>query len=218
MDREHPMAEENRPAHAFSDEALIPVYELHKQFLETFAPAARHASWAGSSWRSSLGPKWDALSAETHTYLSRTPICLLDLGLFHWPLPTLREDNSGNSLPDFLARDRALELTRMTFTLAWTVARTDLSAASIIFAVPAEGAKELAKCSVHRLSVFADRLVDRIRPMWLGNPKIWASVFAPSELTPSDRLPTLRVRLLQRRLSDLTLAPYASGPTRVLRR
>jgi hypothetical protein len=218
MDEEHPMAEENRAAHAFSDESLIPVYELNRQFLDTLAQAARHDSWSGSSWQKGLGPKFDALSAEMRTHLSRVPICLLDLGLQQWHLQILREDPRGHAMPAFLARERALELTRMTLTLAWTFARTDLCAASIIFALPAEGAKELVKCDVHRLAVLADRLVDRIRPMWLGNPRIWVPVFAASELAPSDRLPGMQVRLLQRQLADLTLATSASGRTRALRR
>jgi hypothetical protein len=216
MSPEHSEPEDARASHAFSDETLAPVYELNEQFLDMVARAARNSSWSGSSWQKALGV--DTLSAQMRASLSRVPVCLVDLGLRHSSPDRFPDTNAGDAIPAFLAQERALELTRMTLTLAWTFARTDPCAASIVFALPAQDAKALIGCRVHRLSELADRLVYRIRPMWLGSPRVWAHLFTVSEVSASDRLPGMRVRLLQRQLADLMLAPPASGSPRAFQR
>lgn len=209
-----PVVEEPRP-NGFREESLAPVYELNELFIEMLAQAERHPAWAGGTWQDALDVNFSELSKTTLAALARVPVCLLDVGLRKLETRELTDPvPSHKAPPPFLARERRIELTQMTLTLLWTMARTDPTVASIVFALRAPCVKAVAAWRVHHIPAFTEHLSPEIRPVWLNRPRIWAHLLNAADAAPGHRLPPVCVRLLQRQFADLVPATSASRSTR----
>jgi hypothetical protein len=216
-----PTPDESRVRSAFSEAALTPVYELNEFFLETLTHCARHASWQGSTWANALGQELSQLTQPVRERVARAPVCLVDVGFQDaagWETGEGRSERAAPPTCPFLAIDRAVELAQMTVTLAWTMARTDVAAACIVFGMTGRCSKTISALGVHRLPALAQRHAPWIRPLWLNQPRIWLQLLSVSDPAPASRLPPAPVRVLQRQFADLVLATSASQPTREPRR
>jgi hypothetical protein len=208
------VVDEPRP-NGFREESLAPVYELNELFIETLAQAERHPVWAESGWQDVLGMSFSELGKTTRIGLARVPVCLLDVGLRDLDTRELTHPApSQKAPPPFLARDCRIELTQMTLTLLWTMARTDPTVASIVFALRAPWVKAVAAWRVHHIPAFTERLSPEIRPVWLNRPRIWAHLFGAADTAAVHRFPPVCVRILQRQFADLVPATCASRSTR----
>lgn len=208
------VVDEPRP-NGFREESVAPVYELNELFIETLAQAERHPAWAESGWQDALGMSFGELGRTTRIDLARVPVCLLDVGLRELETRELTHPApSHNVPPPFLAGDRRIELTQMTLTLLWTMARTDPTVASIVFALRAPCVKAVAAWKVHQIPAFTEHVSPEIRPVWLYHSRIWAHLFGAAVAAPGHRFPPVRVRILQRQFADLVPATSESRSTR----
>lgn len=208
-----PGFEEDLAPRAFGEAALTPVYELNAFFLDVLTTLARDPSHRASPWEAALQPELSQLSPAARTRLARCPVCLIDAGFQderRWASPA-----RASELPEpgavELPLARSVELTQMTVTLAWSIARAHSEAACIIFGMSPRCARLVAGLSVHRIPFLAERNAPHVRPAWADDPEIWRHILNPT-VAPSSRLPSFHVRAMQRQLAEITLATHASGP------
>jgi hypothetical protein len=194
-------------------DSLAPVWQLNGYFLETLIEASQHPAWHGSAWETALGSNLAGVAPAVQQEISRSPVCLVDIGLSEdWsPFPLARGDGaSGHSFPAFLARERATELAQMSLTLAWTLARNDLISTSIVFGVSRVRAKEIGSLGVHCIPTMAIKFSSAVRPRWLTQPRIWHHLLVSSEHSATPRLAPIFIRILQRQFADLSPATSAT--------
>ena len=207
--------EEARRSFAFSEASLTALFEVNGFFLELLAEAARDPTPKSPAWHAVLRPQMSQLTAAARARIARCPVCLVDVGFqdeARWgsqssehPLP---EEISG------LPLGRTIELTQMTVTLAWTIARASPEAACIIFGMTPDGVRRVSGLSLSRIPWLAEKNAPAIRPAWADRPQIWQHLLSLSDPPPASRLPPLHVRAMQRQLADLALATSASQPFR----
>jgi hypothetical protein len=193
-------------ARGFSSSSLGPVWQLNAHFLETLAQSSRHPAWRGSTWAMALGPNLADVLPALRDELFRSPVSLVDLGLNGEGSRSLfaeADDTRIQSLPPFLARDRAVQLSHTTLTLTWTLARNDLAAASIVFGISRSRAKEIRALGFHCIPTISETLASLVRPRWLTQPRIWQRLLGSSDRSISSQYPPRSVRMLQRQFADL---------------
>ena len=210
-------AELTGAALAFSKSSLAPVWQLNAYFLETLAECSRHPAWCGSCWEKALGPRLAAVLPAIQAELSRSPVSLVCIGPSEdgsRSLLTEIDRGRGHSPPDFLARDRAVQLAQLTLTLAWTLSRSDLVSTAIVFGVPQSQAKEIGALGVQDIPAIAEKLSGAVHPRWLHQPRIWRHLLGYSERSHTLHLPPIFVRILQRQFADLLPATSATHSLR----
>jgi hypothetical protein len=205
------IAEASRAARGFGNAFLAPVRQLNAYFLETLIHCSRHPAWCGSRWEMALGPNPADVPPTVWEELSRSPVSLVEVGLNEGSSTLLAQVDTArtHSPPAFLARDRALHLTQVTLALLWTLARSDLVVASIVFGVSRSIAKEISALGFHDLPAISERLAPAVRPRWLGRPRIWRRLLRCPDRAITAHLPPRNVRVLQRQLADLIPATPA---------
>ena len=199
-------------AQAFSNASLAPVWQLNAYFLDTLTRCLQHPAWRGSSWGMVLGPNLADVLPSVRDELSRTPVSLVDVGLSdegsRFPLAGVT-GGPACSPPPFLARERASQLAQVTITLAWTLARSDAIATSIVFGISRSRAKEIRAIGFHSIAGISEKLAGAVRPRWLNEPRIWQRLFESSERPSGARLAPRRIWILQRQFADLLPATSA---------
>jgi len=206
---------------SFSEASLAPVFELNAFFLDVLAEAARDPSPKGWAWEAALRPELLQLTPTARARIARCPVCLVDAGFQdegRWASVATGAEVSESAATDGLPSGRAVELTQMTVTLAWSVARANAEAACIIFGMTRRCARVVANLSVHRIPVVAERNSAQVRPAWAEDREIWGHLLNLLRPVPASRLPPLHVRAMQRQLAELSLATSASEPIRQPRR
>ena len=195
----------------FSSVSLAPVWQLNALFLETLVDCSRHPAWRGSSWEKALGPDLSGMPHAIREELCRSPISLVDVGLSRERL-LLKEADDGRSesLPAFLPRARALHVAQETLTLAWTLARSDAVATTIVFGVPRSQVKGIRALAFHAIPVLSEKLCSVVQPRWLTQPRIWRRLLACSGRPISSHLAPRHIRILQRQFADLLPATGAT--------
>ena len=151
----------------FSRSSLAPVWQLNRYFLETLSDCARHPAWCGSSWEIALGRQLAYLVPPLREELAKSPVSLACIA----PSPggsgsIFTEVDKGRTPPDFLAPDRALQLTQLTLTLAWTLARSDLVSTAIVFGFSQRQAREIGGLAVQEIPAIATKLCCAISSDW----------------------------------------------------
>jgi hypothetical protein len=212
-----PVFEEPPLSGSFSEAALAPLFELNAFFLDVLAEAARDPSHKGWAWEAALRPELLQLTPAARAGIARCPVCLVDAGFQdegRWASIASAAEVSESAATDGLPPGRAVELTQMTVTLAWSVARANAEAACIIFGMTRRCARVVAGLSVHRIPALAERNSPQIRPAWADDSEIWGRLLNLSKPVPTSRLPPLHVRAMQRQLAELSLATTASQPIR----
>lgn len=195
----------------FSSASLAPVWQLNGLFLETLLQASHHPAWRGSSWEIALGPNLPDALSRSRDELCRTPVSLVDIGLSDaGARPLLAQtDLPARALPPFLTRDRAIYLAQVTLSLAWTLSRSDLVTASIVFGVSRAQAKAIGALAFHSIPKISERLSSGVRPRWMNEPRIWQRLSSFSKHSTALYLPPLCARTLQRQFADLLPATSA---------
>lgn len=203
--------ESPRDLPSFSNASLAPVWQLNAFFLETLIQCSRHPTWRGSAWEVALGPSPDRLPSTAREELARCATSLVDVGLDRDLSRILCEDETcGPYLPAFLPRGRASHLAQATLSLAWTLARKDTVATSIIFGLSQLQAKALSALTFHSIPAISERLASAVQPRWLRQPRIWQRLLSVAERPTAARLAPIHARVLQRQFFELLLATSAT--------
>lgn len=208
MEPPGPIADVSIATRGFSSASLAPVWQLNAYFLETLAQSSRHPAWRGSAWETALGPNLANVLPTLRQELSRAPVSLVDIGLNDEGVRSLSAEVQ-DTPPAFLAWDRAVRLAQTTLTLTWTLARSDLVAASIVFGVQGSQAREINAVGFHDLPAISERLATAVRPRWLRQPRIWQRLLRCPDRAITAHLAPRSVRVLQRQLADLISATPA---------
>lgn len=195
----------------FSSASLAPIWQLNALFLETLLQCSHHPTWRGSSWEIALGRNLSDALSTIRDELCRTPVCLVDIGLNDAESRPLRAqtDPSARAMPPFLARERAIYLAQGTLSLAWTLSRSDLVTASIVFGVSRPQAKAISALAFHSIPKISESLSSAVRPRWMDEPRIWQRLSSFSQHSSALHLPPLCARSLQRQFADLLPATSA---------
>jgi hypothetical protein len=208
MEPSGPIADASIAARGFASASLAPVGQLNAYFLETLAESCRHPAWRGNAWEKALGPHLANVLPILREELSRAPVSLVDLGLSDEGVRSLSA-RVHDGPPAFLAWARAVQLAQTTLTLTWTLARSDLIAAAIVFGVQGSRAGEISALGFHDLPAISETLAPAVRPRWLTQPRIWQRLLRCPDRAITSHLPPRNVRILQRQLADLIPATPA---------
>src|SRR5438045_9378793 len=130
-----PGFEEDPAPRAFSEAALTPVYELNAVFLDLLTTLARNSSHKAWAWQAALQPELSRLTSAARARIARCPVCLVDAGFQderRWTSPASDGGVCASAATPEVPLARSVELTQMTVTLAWGIARTHPEAACII--------------------------------------------------------------------------------------
>ena len=210
--REFAESLEGAAVHTFDQAVLAPVRQLNAHALETVMGCARHPDWAGSSWDAVLGPRFPHLSAAFRGELARSPVLLLEFA------GSLSDSDAALTCeahpPPFLPLSKALELSQITLTLAWTFSRQDLAAGRIIFGLTAVEAQRIRNLDVRNIPRLAERRSGALRPRWFDRPNIWQELLRHPDAKWGSRAGPPYIRILQRELARYRLATSATRPTR----
>ena len=200
-------------ARGLSNASLAPVWQLNALFLETIVDSSRHPTWVGSPWETALGSDLTPMPRAVREELCRSPVSLVDVGLSS-ERPDLLLNGVGGarneSPPPFLPRDRAVHLAQETLILAWTLARSDAVATSIVFGVSRSQVRGIRALAFHGIPAIAEKLAGTVQPRWLTQPRIWQRLLDSSERSIGSHLAPRHIRILQRQLADLLPATAAT--------
>jgi hypothetical protein len=206
---------------SFGAAALAPVWQLNSRFLEALVDCASRPDWVGSAWEAALGPHVSLTPPEVLGELSRCPVSLVDPGLTNWAPATpgaAPEVLPARAPTCVLPPIVATELTQAALTLAWTLSRSDVAAASVVFGISLAQGTGVARLSLQAIQAAAARQANELQPRWMSEPRIWCRLLGTKPRAPSPHFAPLGIRLLQRQFSDLVPATFATRPTRNLRR
>jgi len=206
---------EGQSARMFDETALAPVRQLNAHALDTLRDCARHPAWAGSAWAVALGLDFSTLSSELRAELARSPVCLLEFALsFSGLVAATGFARDRQSPPPFLSLDKAIELSQITLSLAWTFSRLDMDATTIVFGLTAVEAQKIRSLDVRDMPRIAERTCGQLRPRWFARPRIWHELLRHKGATKASSLAPPHLRILQRQLAASWLATGATRSTR----
>jgi hypothetical protein len=190
---------------------LAPVRQLNAHALDLLNECSRHSAWSGSRWESALGRRFLSMPAELRAGLAKSPVSLLEFGSLFSGVDASR---CAEPPPLFLPLDKALELSHIMLTLAWTLSRQDFAAAAIVFGLGSAEGQRIHSFDVRDLPRVSERISGGLRPRWLDRPRIWQELLRrPHGARPSHLAPPF-LRIVQRQLVDVRPATGVSRSTR----
>lgn len=213
--------DEDAKPRIFSETSLAPVFELNRLLIDALVEAAsRPAFEVRSRLASTLQTPWAHLTPVARERLSRCPICFVDVGFgddARWAGIATQADAQLGLGEIVFPRLQALQLAYQTLTLAWTMARSDLEGARLIFGMTRKSARVILKAGIQTIHQVAERHAGWVRPAWDDQSAIWHHLISMA-MRETDSQSSLGLRALQRRLADLEPATGDSNEIRSTRR
>jgi hypothetical protein len=144
------------------------------------------------------GDLWARIDARAIERAARCPVLLLNLH-FHeldwWQRVT--QGGVGpvllNARPPLLEAEEVAPLLRALLTEAWSTARANVFAASLLFGMAPAVAKSLANLTAHRIDQIVTLHATAVRPRWEESRTFWSSLLEAA--VGEDNEPLTRVRL-----------------------
>ncbi len=186
-------------------QSLELVYKLNEQCLELFGVLAADDACAISPWLCGNRDLWAKLNDEGRARAARMPFVILDLHFadqewWHRDIDALtsavHEPEFSNGLPP----DLSARLVQETLMFAWQMARTDLTAAQVSFAMLPRVAEVVAGLMPSEVRYIAARSQGEIRVRWASNCNFWRALLLAATAADQETLAELQ---LQAKLSVL---------------
>jgi hypothetical protein len=199
---------------AARDALLAPLVDINAAALDALAAVA-HAPQCETapSLASRVRPELQTLSAAARAQLCAAPVCLADAGFqdeLFWGTVT----GGTTDLPSRVAPDRSFgtytrQIALLLIPLAWTLARSAPEVVRIAFAMSPATAEAIASLRIQRVSSLAEQYSHYVWPVWPDDPLLWRALLTNVDSSENRRLPPVQLRILQRRLAQLSLATRA---------
>lgn len=204
-----PVTGHDDPRHPRSFASL---FDLNRQTITLLADVAAtplsDRNWSG--WRR-LGSELAPLNATQREDLARCPFSLLDAGLCDVPRRTYADDVSKESgqaellFSPISLQTRLDHLAHAACLFAWHLARSDVIAARLVFAMNSASTSLMAQVTLTDIRRIAQEQVcnGRVRPRWHNRPDIWSRLVHTVRSSDRDTFANVTTRGLQLFLQEL---------------
>jgi hypothetical protein len=172
----------------WDERTLAPLFEVNERLVQSL-PDGRCLRLRGLADRLP-----ELRDAGVRNRLARCPFLLVDVGLGE-PDKLFEVDAPVDAL---FSREEAVALTRMTFVLAWSLARMDATSAGVVLGISPRAAATIAALRLEELYRAAQVRWWSVKPRWADRPQIWRRLARGDGRTalPSVGAPWLRASQL----------------------
>ncbi len=190
-------------------ETLESLLELNEMAFALLAAQAAERGTPATTLLTAVTSVWRRLDAVARRRAAACPYLLLDAGFAdtqRWSVATAQVSDVREYPPPFFTVPAALEASRLVFTYAWHLARTQPAAAQLLLGMRAPCAAAISRCSLRQAFALGERHAGWLRPRWSARPEVWQELLvaaAAGEDTALERA----------RLHGLTLLAAESRAT-----
>ena len=197
--------EQERPweAHAWlRAETLAALAELNEQCLDMLALqfGATGVSQSPPLVRE-LGPLVRAMDPDARHRAAACPYLLFDAGFadqqrWAWVSGSCVTDLQRNEPPYFTVQ-QTRSMSRLVFTYAWHLARSQNAAARLLLGMSAHCARLIAVCTLRQIHDLAEAHPNWLQPRWPTRPRFWRELLVSANAGDSAAMEQARMRGLQ---------------------
>ena len=157
-------------------ETLESLLELNEMAFGLLAAQAAERCPPATTLLTGVTGVWRRLDAVARRRAAACPYLLLDAGFadtLRWGMPTAHVGEVRESPPPFFTVPAALEASRLVFTYAWHLARTQPAAARLLLGMRAPCAAAISQCSLRQAFALGESHAGWLRPRWSTRPEVW---------------------------------------------
>ena len=157
-------------------ETLESLLELNEVAFALLAAQAAERCPPATTLLTAVTGVWRRLDAVARRRAAACPYLLLDAGFAdtqRWGMPAAHVSDVSESAPPFFTVPAALEASRLVFTYAWHLARTQPAAARLLLGMCAPCAAAISQCSLRQAFALGESHAAWLRPRWSTRPEVW---------------------------------------------
>lgn len=198
--------QQERPweAHAWlRAETLAMLAELNEQCLEMLT--LQHCATplqAGPSLLRETGPLLRMMDMDARQRAAACPYLLFDAGFadqqrWSWVTGSCVRDMDRKDGPPFFTLQQTRSMTRLVFTYAWHLARSQSAAARLLLGMTAHCSRLIAVCTLRQIHDLAENHPEWLQPRWAARPQFWRELLASATSGDAAAMEQARLRGLQ---------------------
>jgi hypothetical protein len=199
LDQERPWE-----AHAWlRAETLAALAELNEQCLEMLAmqSSATPSSQSVALVRET-GPLLRVMDMDARHRAAACPYLLFDAGFadqqrWSWVSGNCVRDIERRDGPPFFTLQQTRSMTRLVFTYAWHLARSQNAAARLLLGMTAHCARLIAVCTLRQIHDLAEMHPEWLQPRWKSRPQFWRELLLSATSGDAGAMEQARLRGLQ---------------------
>jgi hypothetical protein len=199
LDQERPWE-----AHAWlRAETLAALAELNEQCLDMLAmqSCASPSSHTAALVRET-GPLLRVMDMDARHRAAACPYLLFDAGFadqqrWSWVSGNCVRDIETRSGPPFFTLQQTRSMTRLVFTYAWHLARSQNAAARLLLGMTAHCARLIAVCTLRQIHDLAEMHPEWLQPRWMSKPQFWRELLLSATSGDATAMEQARLRGLQ---------------------
>jgi hypothetical protein len=157
-------------------ETLESLLELNEMAFALLAAQAAERCTPATALVTAVTSVWRRLDAVARRRAAACPYLLLDAGFAdtqRWGMPAAHVSDVRESAPPFFTVPAALEASRLVFTYAWHLARTQPAAARLLLGMRAPCTAAISQCSLRQIFALGESHAGWLRPRWSARPEVW---------------------------------------------
>jgi hypothetical protein len=160
-------------------ETLESLLELNEMTFALLAAQAAERCTAATTLVTAVTSVWRRLDAAARRRAAACPYLLLDAGFAdtqRWGSPPTHVSDVREAEAPFFSVPAALEASRVVFTYAWHLVRTQRTqsaAARLLLGMRAPCAAALSQCSLRQAFALGESHAGWLRPRWSARPQVW---------------------------------------------
>jgi hypothetical protein len=198
--------EQERPweAHAWlRAETLAALAELNEQCLDMLALqyAASPAASAPLLVREA-GPLLRAMDPDARHRAAACPYLLFDAGFadqqrWTWVSGNYVRDMEKKDVRPYFTLQQTCSMSRLVFTYAWHLARSQNAAARLLLGMSAHCARLITVCTLKQIHELSEAHPEWLQPRWPARPQFWRELLTSANSGDSSAMEQARLRGLQ---------------------
>jgi hypothetical protein len=199
-------------------ETLETLVELNELSLALLAEQAAARGAAAGLLLRQVAEIWRSLDAAGRRRAASCPYLLVDAGFadpLRWRPGPARQvgDAAHAAYSAFFTVPAAAMVTRLVFTYAWHLARTQSAAARLLLGMPAPSVALIRHYTLCQIQVLAEGHLEWLRPRWPARVQVWRELLLAAVSGEAATLERARLWGLTLLAAEVRLAP-ASWPPR----
>jgi hypothetical protein len=198
LDQERPWE-----AHAWlRAETLAALAELNEQCLEMMALQFSATPTQGMPLIRDTGPLLRVMDMDARHRAAACPYLLFDAGFadqqrWSWVSGNCVRDIERVEQPPFFTLQQTRSMTRVVFTYAWHLARSQSAAARLLLGMTAHCVRLIAVCTLRQIHDLAEMHPEWLQPRWKGRPQFWRELLVSATTGDAAAMEQARLRGLQ---------------------
>lgn len=167
---------------------LDSIRDINMRFLKAVGKAATAETYETAPDLGAAAPLFQSLTPAAIESASRFPFLLLDLGMATaGSLSTLAKRSPGvRDIERPFARPDYQAIARSALVVSWLAARTDNTAALLLFDLSPEIAQELSTLPLHDVEALALPCASPLTLRWRSNASLWQELLNPDAFDSVD--------------------------------